>query len=101
MDLRRFAMNYGAFLGLCLVAAATLMWAFGLDKSGSIIPSVLNNGLIIAGIIYSIINYRDIEKEGYISYSNSLKLGTSVAFFSSVLFDEAFFVATLAVSLLA
>ena len=46
MDLRRFAMNYGAFLGLCLVAAATLMWAFGLDKSGSIIPSVLNNGLI-------------------------------------------------------
>lgn len=85
MDLRRFAMNYGAFLGLCLVASATLMWAFGLDKNGSIIPSVLNNGLIIAGIMYSIIQYRDIENNGYISYSNSLKLGTSVAFFSSLI----------------
>ena len=78
-------MNYGAVLGLCLVAVATVMWAFGIDEKGSIVPSILNNGLIIAGIAFSIIQFRDAENNGSISYGESLKLGTSVAFFSSVI----------------
>lgn len=85
MNSRKFAMNYGAVLGLCLVAVAAVMWTFGIDENGSIVPSILNNGLIIAGIAYSIIQFRDIENNGFISYSASLKLGTSVAFFSSVI----------------
>ena len=85
MNSRKFAMNYGAVLGLCLVAIASVMWSFGVDKSGSILPTILNNVLIIAGISYSIIQFRDIESNGFISYSESLKLGTTIAFFSSVI----------------
>ena len=73
MNSRKFAMNYGAVLGLCLVAIASVMWSFGVDKSGSILPAILNNVLIIAGISYSIIQFRDIESSGFISYSESLK----------------------------
>ena len=85
MNSRKFAMNYGAVLGLCLVAIASVMWSFGVDKSGSMLPTFLNNGLIIAGIAYTIIQFRDTENRGFISYGDSLKLGTSVAFFSSVI----------------
>ena len=85
MNSRKFAMNYGAVLGLCLVAIAAVMWSFGIDKNGSLVPSILNNGLIIAGIVYAIIQFRDTENSGFISYGDSLKLGTSVAFFSSVI----------------
>jgi len=85
MNIRKFAMNYGAVLGLCLVAIASVMWSFGVDKNGSMLPTILNNGLIIAGISYSIIQFRDFESTGFISYGDSLKLGTSVAFFSSVI----------------
>ena len=85
MNSRKFAMNYGAVLGLCLVAIAAVMWSFGIDKNGSLVPSILNNGLIITGIVYTIIQFRDTENSGVISYGDSLKLGTSVAFFSSVI----------------
>ena len=85
MNSKKFAMNYGAILGLCLVAIAVVVWSFGIDKNGSLAPSILNNGLIIAGIAYTIIQFRDTENNGFISYSNSLKLGTSVAFFSSLI----------------
>ena len=85
MNSKKFAMNYGAILGLCLVAVAVVIWSFGIDKNGSLAPSILNNVLIIAGIAYTIIQFRDTENNGFISYSNSLKLGTSVAFFSSVI----------------
>ena len=85
MNSRKFAMNYGAVLGLCLVAIAAVMWSFGIDKNGSLVPSILNNGLIIAGIVYTIIQFRDTENSGVISYGDSLKLGTSVAFFSVIL----------------
>ena len=77
-------MNYGFVLGLCLVAVASVMWVFGLEN-GLKIPFVLNNGLIITGIAYTIIHFRDAENNRFISYSESVKLGTSVAFFSSVI----------------
>ena len=85
MNTRKFAMNYGAVLGLCLVAIASVMWSFGVDENNSLLPTILNNGLIIAGITYAIIQFRDTENSGFISYGESLKLGTSVAFFSSVI----------------
>ncbi len=86
MDTKKFAMNYGAFLGLCLVALAVIMWSIGIDDNQSVIPGLLNNGLIIFFITYAIIQYRDINNNGFISYSSSLKLGTTIAFFSSVIF---------------
>ena len=81
MDTKKFAMNYGAVLGLFLVALAVIMWSFGIDDKQSTIPALLNNGLTIAFIAYAIIQYRDINNNGFISYAASLKLGTTIAFF--------------------
>ena len=85
MDTRKFAMNYGAVLGLFLVAIAVIMWLVGADDKQSVIPSLLKNGITIAFIAYAIIQYRDINNNGFITYSESLKLGTTVAFFSSII----------------
>ena len=85
MDTRKFAMNYGSVLGLFLMLIALTLWALGVDEQRSVIPSILNNMVIIGFLIYSIIQYRDNFNDGFISYGSSLKLGTSVAFFSSIL----------------
>jgi uncharacterized membrane protein YhaH (DUF805 family) len=85
MDTRKFAMNYGAVLGLFLVAIAVIMWSVGADDKQSVIPALLNNGITIAFIAYAIIQYREINNNGFITYAESLKLGTTVAFFSSII----------------
>ena len=73
MDTRKFAMNYGAVLGLSLIAIALIMWVVGADDKESIIPALLNNGITIAFIAYAIIQYRDINNNGFITYASSLK----------------------------
>jgi len=85
MDTRKFAMHYGAVLGLLLVLIALLLWILGIDEQKSVIPSISNNLIVIGFLFYSIVQYRDNENNGYISYSGSLKLGTTVAFFSSII----------------
>ena len=85
MDTRKFSMNYGAVLGLCLMLIALLFWALGIDEQQSVIPSILNNMVIIGFLVYAISQYRDNANNGFISYAKSLKLGTTVAFFSSVI----------------
>ena len=85
MDTRKFGMNYGALLGGCLVLVSLIIWILGIDEQKSVVPSILNNLLIIGFIIYSISLYRDNFNNGLISYYEALKLGTTVAFFSSVL----------------
>jgi len=85
MDTRKFAMHYGAYLGLGLIVISFTVYFLGLEEQRSMIPSLLNNFLIIGTIIYSIIMYRDNFNNGLVSYSESLKIGTSVVFFASVL----------------
>ena len=85
MDTRKFAMYYGALLGLCLMLIALLFWALGVDEQQSVMPSILNNVVIIGFLVYAIMQYRDNVNNGFISYSASLKLGTTVAFFSSII----------------
>ena len=85
MDTRKFAMHYGAYLGLGLIIFSFTVYFLGLEEQKSIIPSLLNNFLIIGAITYSIIMYRDNLNNGLISYSISLKIGTSVVFFASVI----------------
>jgi hypothetical protein len=85
MDTRKFAMHYGAYLGLGLIVISFTVYFLGLEEQRSMIPSLLNNFLIIGAITYSIIMYRDNFNNGLVSYSESLKIGTSVVFFASVL----------------
>ena len=53
MDTRKFAMNYGAVLGLCLMLIALLFWVLGVDEQQSAIPSILNNVVIIGFLIWA------------------------------------------------
>ena len=85
MDTRKFAMNYGAYLGLALIVISFIVYILGLEEQKSIIPSLLNNFLMIGSIVYSVTIYRDNFNNGFISYGQSLKLGTSVVFFASVI----------------
>jgi hypothetical protein len=85
MEIRKFAMNHGTVLGLILALIASVFWMIGIDERESIIPSLINNLLIVGFLFYSITNYRDSIGNGFISYSSSLKLGISIAFFSSVI----------------
>ena len=85
MDTRKFAMNYGAYLGLALIVISFIVYILGLEEQKSIIPSLLNNFLMIGAIVYSVTIYRDNFNNGFISYGQSLKLGTSVVFFASVI----------------
>ena len=78
-------MNYGAYLGLGLVLISFTVYILGLEEQKSIIPSLLNNFLIIGAIAYSVSIYRDNFNKGFIAYSQSLKIGTSVVFFASVI----------------
>ena len=78
-------MNYGAYLGLGLVLISFTVYMLGLEEQKSIIPSLLNNFLIIGAIAYSVKMYRDNFNNGFVSYSQSLKIGTSVVFFASVI----------------
>jgi hypothetical protein len=78
-------MNNGAVMGICLVLIALLLWLFGIDENQSIIPSLLNNIFIIGFLVYSIRLYRDNINNGFITFSESLRLGTSIAFFSSII----------------
>ena len=43
-------MNYGAYLGLGLVLISFTVYILGLEEQKSIIPSLLNNFLIIGAI---------------------------------------------------
>ena len=85
MNTRKFGMNYGAVLGLILILIALLSWVLGVEEQESIVPSIINNIVIIGFLYYSILQFRDKINNGFISYSESLKLGTTVAFFSSVI----------------
>ena len=78
-------MNYGAVLGLILILIALLSWVLGVDEQESMVPSIINNIVIIGFLYYSILQFRDKMNNGFISYSESLRLGTTVAFFSSVI----------------
>ena len=85
MNTRKFGMNYGSVLGLILILIALLSWLLGVEEQDSIVPSIINNIVIIGFLYYSILQFRDKINNGFISYSESLKLGTTVAFFSSVI----------------
>jgi len=85
METRKFGMNYGAVLGLILVLFALIFWLLGIKEKESILPSVLNNIIMVGFLVYGISQYRDNFNNSFISYSQSLKLGTTIAFFSSVI----------------
>lgn len=83
MDRKKFAMNYGAVLGLALSLLGIIFWSMNINEQTSKVPSILNNALIIMFLAFAIVKYRDEEMNGILTYKQCLKLGTTISFFSS------------------
>tara|TARA_B100000401_G_C52606977_1_gene624767 strand:- start:55 stop:825 length:771 start_codon:yes stop_codon:yes gene_type:complete len=86
MDTRKFAMNYGAYLGLALIAISFIVYILGLEEQKSILISLLSYFIIFIGIGNSLIIYKNNYNDEFLSYSKYIKIGTTVAFFASVIF---------------
>jgi hypothetical protein len=77
------AMNYGALLGISLVIYMVLLYLTNLQLNKPL--SYVTFVLLLAGIIYGIINYRDKILGGYISYGKALGFGTLTALFAAII----------------
>lgn len=71
------ALNYGAILGLALVALT--MIPFLMDDYENKIFQYISYVVMIGGLYWSIKSYRDKERGGFISYGNALGFGVLVS----------------------
>ena len=85
MDTRKFAMNYGAYLGLALIVISFIVYILGLEEQKSVLISLLSYFIIFIGIGNSLIIYKNNYNDEFLSYSKYIKIGTTVAFFASVI----------------
>lgn len=83
--MRKFAMNYGAIMGLILVAFSIVLEQLGIDPMNAKWVNVINYLVYFAFIIYGTYTYREQISNGFISYSEALKLGTSIVFFATLI----------------
>ena len=87
MDTKKFAMNQGAVLGLLLVVISVLFYAFGiLDFEKPVLSWIINTLVITSFLIFSGIQYRDIYNDGFLSYSELVKIAVTITVFSSFVF---------------
>lgn len=77
-------MNYGAIMGMILVALTIVLDQLGVDTMNAKWLNIINYLVFIGFIIYGTYQYREAS-EGFISYPQALKLGTSIVFFSSLI----------------
>ena len=77
------AMNFGALLGLVLIAYSALLYAF--DQTTNQALSWLSYVFLAGGIILGTKTYRDKSLGGYITYNQALWTGTLIVFFASFL----------------
>ena len=76
----RSAATTGLFIGLCLILHSVLDWSFGFYGQ-KFAFSVLAYAIMIAGLLWGAIRYRNQELGGYISYGNALSFSVVVAIF--------------------
>ena len=77
------AMNWGLIIGIVLIIYSLLMYFIGLSLEKWV--SYISYILMIAGIIYSTIQYRNNVLDGSISYGKALGFGTLVIMFASII----------------
>ena len=77
------SLNWGLIVGIILIIYSVIMFFLGLNlEKWGVWVSYL---IMIGGIIYSTINYRDKELGGFISYGQALGFGTLVIFFAGII----------------
>ncbi len=77
------AMNWGIILGIVLIIYSLIMYFLGLSLQKWV--GYINYVLMIGGIIYSTIQYRDNVLGGSITYGKALGFGTLVIMFGSII----------------
>lgn len=78
------ALNFGAILGLILMAISLIIYVFNIYESTDSI-SWISIVVLIAGIVIGIKKYRDQENGGYITYGSALGYGTLIALFAGII----------------
>ena len=84
------AMTYGLILALALIVMHLIQYMMDMYKT-PLWVSILTYIVIIAGIIYGTIRFRDDELKGYISYGKALGSGVLISLFSSIVYGFYFY----------
>lgn len=85
-------MYHGFSLGLLLVIIAITIWMLGINEKESLVPFLITSITTIGFITYAILLFRENQNQGIISYTDSLKFGTTIAFFAYVVFGIYFII---------
>jgi putative exporter of polyketide antibiotics len=87
------AMTYGLILALGLIVFHLLQYIMDVYKPPTWV-SLLNYAIIIGGIVYGTIRFRNDELGGYISYGRSLGMGVLISVFASIVYGFYFYLLT-------
>jgi hypothetical protein len=79
----KFAMTYGAIIGLILVVYSVLLYLTGLTFNRSL--GLIQYIVLIAGIYLGTKAYRDKELGGYIKYGRALVFGLIISVFVGII----------------
>lgn len=77
------AMNYGAIVGFSLIFVAVVLYFFNITESS--IANVFQYIIIFGGIVLGTVSYREKGLDGSISYGNSVRSGTLISLFASII----------------
>ncbi len=82
-SMAKSAMNYGAIIGLVLIALSLVSFLIGNYESKLI--QYLSYAVMIGGLYWAIKSYRDKECGGFIAYSKALGFGVLTALFFGII----------------
>ena len=87
------AMTYGLILALALIVLHLVQYLMDVYKAPTWV-NLLNYAVIIGGIVYGTIRFRNDELGGYISYSKALGFGVLISLFASIVYGFYFYILT-------
>jgi hypothetical protein len=79
------AMTYGLMLALALIVIHLVQYLMDIYKP-PVWVNILTYAVIVGGIVYGTIRFRDDELGGYISYGKALGFGVLLSLFASVVY---------------
>ncbi len=81
----KFALNYGAMLGLVLIIMHVVSYLLGVNSMESKPYQYLGYAVLIAALVYAIKVYRDRELGGAITYGQAVGTGFLVGLFGGII----------------
>ncbi|MCL2097937.1 MAG: DUF4199 domain-containing protein [Bacteroidales bacterium] len=82
--LLRHAATYGLYVGLALIVMTLLDYLLGYYGQNRVF-GLINYLIMIIGIVWATIQYRDNEKDGFISYGDSVGYGVLLSLFFAII----------------